>query len=123
MELSPAAQKGRDLILERQKEKARGQGEVDKDCRTPPYPRAARAARAARAVPSLQGEEGGGDDEPIATLATRRDVQLTQPIPMISMIPMMPHKFKSGMMLNAHLNNTMPSLPSVLPKAWGGSRH
>ena len=117
MELSPAAQREIDLIFERQTKRARGQGEVGMDCRTPPYPRAARAARAARAVPSPQGEEGGGDDEPIAALATRHGVQPTQPIPMISMIPMMPHQFQSGMMLNVHLNNTMPSLPSLPPEA------
>ena len=74
MELSPAAQREIDLILERQKKSTRGQGEVNMECRTPPYPRAARVVRAARAVPSPHGEEGGGDDEPIARLATRHGV-------------------------------------------------
>ena len=74
-----------------------------------------------RAVPSSHGEEGGGDDETIATPATRHVVQPTHPIPMIPMIPMMPRQFQSGM-LNVHLSNTMPSLSSVPPQAWGGSR-
>ena len=70
MELSPTAQRELDLILERQNKGGRGQGEVDGECRTPPYQRAARSARATRAVPSSQGEECGGDVDPVATLAT-----------------------------------------------------
>ena len=111
-----------DLIMERQNKRARGQSEVGKEYRTPPYPRAARVARASIAVPSSQGEECGGDDDPITT---RQGTQPTQPIPMhlVAYHPplsyMMPQKFQSGMMLNLHLGTAMSSLPILPPKAWG----
>jgi len=104
MELSPAAQREIDLILERQNKRARGQGEVDTKCSTPPYPRAARAARAARAMSSSQGEDCGFGDDPIATLVTRQGIQPTQPIPIHigayhpPLPSMIPHQFQSGMM-------------------------
>jgi hypothetical protein len=109
--------------MERQNKRARGQVEVDKECITPPYPRAARAARAARVVSSSVGEEGEGD---VAPIATRQGLQPTQPIPVHiganhpQLPSLMPHQFQTGMMLNLHLGNAMQSLPSVPPEAWGG---
>ena len=131
--LSPAAQREIDIIIERQNTRARGQCEADTECRTPPYTRAARAARAARAVPSSQGEECGGDDDPIATLAARQGILPSVPTHPITMhiaayhaaLPSVtPHQqFLTWMMLNLHLGNAMQSRPSVPPEAWGGSRH
>jgi hypothetical protein len=126
MELHPAAQREIDLIMERQNKRARGQVEVGKECRTPPYPRAARGARAARVVSSSEGEEGGGDDAPIATLAARVGLQPAQSIPVHigayhpRFSALMPHQFQTRMMLNLHLGNAMQSLPSVPLEEWGG---
>ena len=111
-----------DLIMEKQNKRARGHGQMDKECRTPPYPRAARVARATRAMPSSQGKEFWGDDEPIAT---HQGIQPTQPIPIYigayhpQLSSMMPHQFESRMMLNLHIDIVMPSLPSLPREAWG----
>ena len=47
MELTSEAQREIDLMLDRLNKKARGEGEEERECRTPLYPRAARAARVA----------------------------------------------------------------------------
>jgi hypothetical protein len=119
MELTFKAQKEIDLILDKRNKRERGERKEDRECRTPTYPRAVGAARVvsgARAVG--EGEERGVDNEPIDVLAVRQGIQHTPSIPLhidayhAPFPSMMPHRIQTGMMLNLHLNNAMPSLPS-----------
>ena len=114
MELTSVAQREVDLILDRQNKRAKEEGKEDRECRTPPYPRAARVLSGAGAVG--EREERGVDDEPIATLVARQGIQHAPSIPMHidayhpPFPTMMPHQIQTGMMLNLHLNHAMPSL-------------
>jgi len=126
-DLSPETQREIDEMLERQNKRARGLHVEDKECKTPPYPRAARRARVSTATTPPASRIMSNDPVPlVAALPTRDHVahESHQPIntlaPSLHLYQNPTHAFNNSLALNPYhyavsvnllLGNAMHALP------------